>query len=411
MLAIMWADFINTLRQQLSNQIVTGGLALGIAGALIAMVHRIWPLVWGGLRRLLVVTAVIDSRNDIFSTLVKWLNSLPYARSTHLVSVTQESDGISPGSVPKLLYSPAPGLHVFRHKGRLMWMERDLSKENMQVIDTVKLNMLALNRRCFEDLIQEIMQASYGAIMGRTQLFMPDSWADEWRMHTTRPKRKLDSVVLPDGVLQRIVDDVRSFHDGKERYESIGIPWRRGYLLHGPPGTGKTSLVMALAGELDLGICTLSLMHRKLDDQNLASLLQQAPAKSIVLIEDIDAFFQAREKQDAKMDISFSGLLNALDGVAAQEGRVVVMTTNHQRLLDPALIRPGRIDVEFHLANAAKDELRRMILRFFPDAPLAKLGEVVSGYRDGSLSPAQIQQTLQLHNRADAALEALSAMD
>ena len=66
------------------------------------------------------------------------------------------------------------------------------------------------------------------------------------------------------------------------------------------------------------------------------------------------------------MEFSFSGLLNALDGVAAQEGRVVFMTTNHREVLDPALIRPGRIDVAFELSYAGVDELRRMIERFFP---------------------------------------------
>ena len=75
---------------------------------------------------------------------------------------------------------------------------------------------------------------------------------------------------------------------------SAGIPYRRGYLLHGPPGSGKSSFIQALAGSLNYDICLLNLSERGLADDKLIHLLSNAPERSIVLIEDIDAAFNKR---------------------------------------------------------------------------------------------------------------------
>ena len=134
-----------------------------------------------------------------------------------------------------------------------------------------------------------------------------------------------------------------------------GVPYRRGYLLHGPPGTGKTSFTQAIAGALKLNICYLNLSNGNMDDDGLNRALNNAPSQSIILLEDIDGIFVARESVNQGRDggVSFSGLLNALDGVRSQEGRILFMTTNHKEKLDPALLRPGRCDFQVKLDNAS----------------------------------------------------------
>jgi chaperone BCS1 len=146
----------------------------------------------------------------------------------------------------------------------------------------------------------------------------------------------------------------------------------------------------------------MSLSNAKLTDQMLANQLQNTPPRSLILIEDIDAFFNARDKQDARIPISFSGLLNALDGVGAQEGRIIVLTTNHRERLDAALIRPGRIDVEIELGNADVQQLQGMLLRFFPQAQ-AHAARLAAVYPDGALSPAQVQKILIASDSAEEA--------
>ena len=273
-----------------------------------------------------------------------------------------------------------------------MWLKREISM-NLQVIETVHLGALLAPRRAMEALLESVVQHASAKRVNRLSLYAVDRWGDNWQLADTKPLRHLESVVLDEGVSRRLLDDVHGFFGRRESYAELGIPWRRGYLFYGPPGTGKTSVAYALAAELKLKLCTLSLTNPKLNDHTLADLLQRTPPRSLILLEDIDAFFTARQKLDARIEVSFSGLLNALDGVGAQEGRIVVLTTNHREALDPALIRPGRIDVEIRLGNATRAQLRSLFLRFHPDA-VALADQAASTYAEGSLSPAQIQQAL-----------------
>jgi mitochondrial chaperone BCS1 len=185
----------------------------------------------------------------------------------------------------------------------------------------------------------------------------------------------------------------------RARYESLGIPWRRGYLLFGPPGTGKTSLVTALASELRLNVCALSLASSHLTDERIHSLMSSVPPRSALLIEDVDAFFREREQASAGMKLSFSGFLNALDGVATHEGSVLFMTTNRPERLDPAIVRAGRIDYRLELGLADRTQLVGMCLKFFPDRSEAE--QFADALPVGVFSPARIQEALL--NEADAA--------
>jgi chaperone BCS1 len=183
---------------------------------------------------------------------------------------------------------------------------------------------------------------------------------------------------------------------------------RRWPLMIDPQGQAITWLRTKESDKLPKDPVT-ALTNPKLNDNVMAALLQRTPPRSLILIEDIDAFFTARDKADDKVEISFSGLLNAIDGVGAQEGRIIVLTTNHREKLDAALIRPGRIDVQVELGNATGEQLRGLLLRFFPQAR-AQADALVAGYAERSLSPAKIQQVLIGSADAEQAARALQAL-
>ena len=408
----MWADFVAALQAQLANQMVAGAVALGLVGVIAASLRNLPAMLWGQAKRAFIVTATLDSRTDLFAAFVAWLNDQRFGQRSRWFTVVQappsvEDDANATDDAPRLQFSPAPGFHFFWYRGRLMWMQREISM-NLQVVETVHLAALFGTRRLMEDLLQGVARHAGERRANRLMLYAVDSWSDNWRLADSKPRRSLDSVVLEAGVAKRLHDDIHEFFSRREWYARMGVPWRRGYLLYGPPGTGKTSVAYALAGELHLKLCAMSLSNAKLTDQMLANQLQNTPPRSLILIEDIDAFFNARDKQDARIPISFSGLLNALDGVGAQEGRIIVLTTNHRERLDAALIRPGRIDVEIELGNADAQQLQGMLLRFFPDAQ-AHAARLVAGYPDGALSPAQIQKILISADSADEAEAALRA--
>jgi len=173
------------------------------------------------------------------------------------------------------------------------------------------------------------------------------------------------------------------------------VPYRRGYLLYGPPGTGKTSFTQAVASALNLNICYLNLSGGNLDDDGLNVLLNNAPMRSVILLEDIDAIFVERtsvqQAQQMGRSVTFSGLLNALDGVRSQEGRILMMTTNHREKLDPALLRPGRADMHVELNLASEKQMKGLFSKFFPEATDAEMQAFANELPEFKINMAKLQ--------------------
>jgi len=178
--------------------------------------------------------------------------------------------------------------------------------------ESVVLTTLSRDRYIFGTLLDEARQLAVDLQEGKTVIYT--CWGLEWRpFGQPRRKRPLSSVILDIGVKERIVADVKDFlsastyyyergpHDLLGTHSSpLGIPYRRGYLLHGPPGSGKTSFIQALAGELDYNLCILNLSERGLTDDRLHLILSIIPERCIMVLEDIDTAFSGRELSGEK---------------------------------------------------------------------------------------------------------------
>lgn len=271
---------------------------------------------------------------------------------------------------------PGPGQHVLRYKNAFIFVNRMREAKSVDLQtgrpwETITLTTLYSHRHVFEELFTEAHAYAARAHEGKTTIY--NSWGTEWKpFGHPRRKRPLESVVLDEGVKERIVGDVQDFLDSGKWYHDRGIPYRRGYLLYGPPGTGKSSFIQALAGELDYDIAILNLSERGLTDDRLNHLLTIVPPRTLVLLEDVDAAFANRRTQTDTdgyrgANVTFSGLLNALDGVASAEERVLFLTTNHVERLDPALVRPGRVDMTVRLGEVTRYQVGSLWDRFYGD--------------------------------------------
>lgn len=202
-----------------------------------------------------------------------------------------------------------------------------------------------------------------------------------WRKSRSNDLRTFETLHLDGSLKEDIQRDAQWFfsEQGLKQYTKRSVPYRRGYCLWGPPGNGKSTLAQVLASELGEPLYVIDLNQRKLDDYKFSCAMSALPPRCIVLIEDVDAIFVDRkkeneEKSSAKSSVSFSCLINSLDGVDAATGRLLIITTNHLEKLDGALLRNGRVDRRFEIKNATKEVARELFVRWFKpdDATTAK---------------------------------------
>lgn len=268
---------------------------------------------------------------------------------------------------------PGPGRHILRYRNAFLMVNRVRETKSQDLSsgrpwETITLTTLYSQRHIFEDLFAEAHRLAQQSSEGKTIVYTARSTSWE-PFGEPRRKRPIESVILDKGVKESIVADVKDFLRSSQWYYSRGIPYRRGYLLHGPPGSGKSSFIQALAGELDYNIAILNLSERGLIDDRLNHLLTIIPERTLVLLEDADAAFVNRRQTEADgyrgANVTFSGLLNAIDGVGSAEERILFLTTNHVERLDSALIRPGRIDMSVRLGEATRWQASMLWDRFY----------------------------------------------
>lgn len=404
---MVWSELVSSLS---TNPYFGAGFGLFGVGASAAILRKGLQGAVVLFRRHLMITLEVPCRDKSYQWLLKWI-TIKGARKTQHLSVETSFLQNDNGQV-KTSYDfiPSIGKHLFQYKNNWIQVERTREQQTLDLHmgvpwESVTLTAFGNNKQIYFDILEEARQLALQATEGKTLMYT--AMGSEWRpFGHPRRRRPTTSVVLDRGITNRIISDCNDFIENSLWYTQRGIPYRRGYLLYGPPGCGKSSFITALAGKLEYGICLLNLSERGLTDDRLNHLLNVAPEQTIILLEDIDAAFVSREstlQQKSAYDglnrITFSGLLNCLDGVASTEARIVFMTTNYIDRLDPALIRPGRIDVKEYIGYCSQYQLEEMFKQFFGGSESLIAEEFAQKVINSSksVSPAQIQGFFMKH--------------
>ncbi|TVU03696.1 hypothetical protein EJB05_50760, partial [Eragrostis curvula] len=225
------------------------------------------------------------------------------------------------------------------------------------------------------------------------------------------------TLAMDHNMKKSVMDDLERFVKRKEYYKRIGKAWKRGYLLYGPPGTGKSSLIAAMANYLKFDVYDLELTEVNWNS-TLRRLLIGMTNRSILVIEDIDCTVDLQQREEgqdgtksnpSEDKVTLSGLLNFVDGLWSTSGeeRIIIFTTNYKERLDPALLRPGRMDMHIHMGYCCPASFRILASNYHSIDNHATYPEIEELIKEVMVTPAEVAEVLMRNDDTDNALEGL----
>jgi len=398
----MMLDFVkHILKDVLSsqNQFASGGLLLMVVGSIGVFLRQLPMRLWWWIVRQSTMIITVKDDDAAFDWVKEWFVEQGFVKRIRYVDLDTTVRG------EQMSLIPAPGRHFFWYDGRPFWVWLYRSEEtkgySQRRTESLTFRTVGRKQAVLKKFVAEIVACHQKNVRTTPHLYV---WDDGWTYVSAYYPRLLDSVILKPGEKEHLMEDLERFKASVSRYRRLGVPYHRGYLLYGPPGTGKTSLVSGLSARF--GMCIYVMNLTEFNDRSLKSAMNDVPPNSIILFEDIDCMRTGNRRTDVAVEkqpsgndsdknpvnttgVTLSGLLNVLDGFHAPSGVVFVMTTNRIEALDPALLRPGRIDYKLYMGEATESQRIELYRRFFPEAAHVKAREFAQAHPTETMAQFQ----------------------
>jgi chaperone BCS1 len=363
------------------NEFASGGLLLMIIGGVSVWLRSVPEHLWHWFVGQITMTITVKDDDAAFVWVKEWFLEQKFLGRVRRVDLDTTLRN------ERVAMIPAPGKHRFWYGRRPFQVSFSRSENARERVgrrtESLTFQTLGRDRAFLKEFVDDVVKCHLKRQGVQSYLYLYD---DGWDYMAGYSPRTVESVILQPGIKEHLMQDIAQFRQSRRRYELLGVPYHRGYLFYGPPGTGKTSLVSALAAYFGLSIYMLNLTY--FTDRSLIIAVSQVPGNSVLLFEDIDCMNGTQSRglgtgrgaPEAAVEpgrkpnssnhngVTLSGLLNVLDGLLAPAGVVFIMTTNGIEHLDPALLRPGRIDYKVYLGSAGDQQKVELYRRFFPDA-------------------------------------------
>ena len=387
------------------NPIVAGVISLWGLGVVTFLFLRIPAKIWRLVKRQLTTDLTINNQDTIYYLFLQWLSATQlhsFVRTFNLSHKSYYGYGVS-------FMTYGYGSNVFLFKGRPVFINRSKvdASATIHSKETMTLTVLGRDTNLITQLFEEVKKSTLDDGVFSVYNYREGSW----NLFTTVQKRNGETLSLPKITRKSLNDHLENFANNKKWYTKNGIPYKTGIILHGPPGTGKTSIVACICSELKKDCYILDL--NAVGDASLKLAFASVPAGGIILLEDIDIIFAKRKaiedpshepvSNDAEvlkqaMGVpTLGGILNALDGIGCGTNRIVIATTNFYEKLDTALTREGRFDLTLKIDYMTDETLKDYICRLYPDFPRT---EVNKWRVNNKVAPCKVQN-LVFKNRTE----------